>query len=138
MAREPIGYLLWDVTRRISKLYQEDRSYSNLTLVQAKTLTHIHHHQGIRQVELAELLDITPMTLVRTLDSLMDQGFVERRPDPTDRRAYQLFLTDTAKPQLAQIMAINNEVWQKVLQGLSDEEIGQFMRTLHHMHHNLA
>jgi DNA-binding MarR family transcriptional regulator len=138
MSQQPIGYLLWDVSRLVRKRFQDDPRLSCITMCQAKALACIHRHQGIRQVELAELLEIKPMTLVKTIDSLVEEGLVERRPDPKDRRAHQIVLTPEAEPQLEQVKRVSDDIWGGALSGLSTEEIDQFMRTLNHVHKNLA
>lgn len=138
MSQQSIGYLLWDVSRLVRRRYQEEEGLIGITLCQAKALAHIGRNQGIRQVELAELLEIKPMTLVRTIDSLVDEGLVERRPDPKDRRAHQIFLTPEAGPQLKKLRAVSDEVWSGILEGIPDNDIEQFMDTLKRIHKNLA
>jgi hypothetical protein len=56
-----------------------------------KTLVYLAEHEGISQVQLAELTDLEPMTLVRTLDYLESQGLLERRNDLANRRARRLY-----------------------------------------------
>jgi MarR family transcriptional regulator for hemolysin len=61
-------------------------------------------NEGISQVQLAELTDIEPMTLVRILDRMESDGWLERRSDPADRRARRLYLTQEGKPMV-------NKIW---------------------------
>jgi len=138
MATPSIGYLLWDVTRLVRKRYEAESSCSCLTLAQAKALSLISRSEGIKQVELAELLEITPMTLVRIIDSLVEVGFVERRPDPKDRRAHLIYLLPAASDQLEKIKSASNRLWDEALEGISEQEKEQFIVMLERIHSNLT
>ncbi|MDW6003755.1 MarR family winged helix-turn-helix transcriptional regulator [Vibrio mangrovi] len=135
---QSIGYLLWDVTRLMRQQFQNDPRLSCITLSQAKALTQIYYHEGIKQVELAEMLEIKPMTLVRVIDSLVEEELIERRPDPNDRRAHRIYLQPKAEEQLKLVRLISQDVWSSALAGLPDEDIEQFIRTLKHIHHNVS
>jgi DNA-binding MarR family transcriptional regulator len=78
-----------------------------LTLPQCKVLVYLANYEGISQVQLAELTDLEPMTLVRTLDCLESHGLLERRNDPADRRARRLYLKAKGKPLV-------NDIWHLV------------------------
>jgi len=138
MSAPSIGYLLWDVSRLVRKRYTLESSSTCLTLAQAKALSHIATHQGVKQVELAEFLEIKPMTLVPIIDSLVEEGFVERRPDPKDRRAHLIYLLPAADDQLKKIKSIADKVWSHALEGISEQEQKQFFSTLQNIHTNLT
>ncbi|MFV0448899.1 MAG: MarR family winged helix-turn-helix transcriptional regulator [Vibrio sp.] len=138
MTTPSIGYLLWDVTRLVRKRYESKSSSTCLTLAQAKALSHIACRQGVKQVDLAEMLDIKPMTLVRVIDSLVEEGFVERRPDPTDRRAHLIYLLPAADEQLNKVKSVANGIWAEALSGISEQEKEQFISMLQHIHSNLT
>src|SRR5437588_6804498 len=61
---------------------------------------------GVRQIELAEALDVEPITLCRMIDRLEESGFVERRRDDHDRRAWRIHLTPAAGPVLTKLEAM--------------------------------
>ncbi len=92
MNKQPdtLGFLIGDVQRLMRRQFQQQLEGSCLTLAQARALVHIARSEGIRQVDLAERLDIQPITLARQLDQMAENGLVERRSDPHDRPAYQL------------------------------------------------
>ena len=101
--KNSLGFLLADVSRLMRKTFDQHLKSSSLTLAQARALVYVANNEGIRQVDLAELLEVQPITLGRLLDSLSEQGLVERRIDPTDGRAYRLALLPAAAPHLAAI-----------------------------------
>jgi len=84
MNKQPdsLGFLIGDVQRLMRRQFQQQLEGSCLTLAQARALVHIARSEGIRQVELADGLDIQPITLARQLDQLAENGLVERRSDP--------------------------------------------------------
>ena len=109
-----------------------------LTQAQARALLHLARNEGISQVALARLLEIQPITLLRQLDRLADAGLIERRPNPNDRRAQQLFLTPRAQPLLDQLWEAGDEILDEAYAGFSDEERATFIDMLVRMRGNLA
>ena len=77
------------------------------------------------------------MTLVRILDRMESDGWVERRPDPNDRRARTLYVTSGAKPVLEQIDKLSAQMRAEALAGLSGEQRNQLMGLLEHVYQNL-
>ncbi|MFV0575110.1 MAG: MarR family winged helix-turn-helix transcriptional regulator [Vibrio sp.] len=138
MAKPVIGYLLSDVLRLVRKQFQADPEIENITLAQAKALSLIARNEGMKQVELAELLEIKPMTVARVIDQLVAEGLVKRCPSPTDKRAHLLHLLPAAKPQLDVVDKVGHKVWDSGLKGLSQAERDQFIQTLEHIHRNLT
>src|SRR3546814_12922281 len=71
-----------------------------ITALQWRLISYLKRHERIRQGPLAELIEVEPITLSRMIDRLAEAGLVERRADPTDRRAWQLYLTPRARTLL--------------------------------------
>ncbi len=135
--QENLGFLLADnvrLTRRIAGHYFEQYQ---MTLSQAKALLGVRRWQGIRQVDLADFMDIQPISLARLLDQLAQQGWIERRPDPKDRRAFQLYLTPAAAPIVKMITAASAEFQQRALEGLTAEQQQALFAGLSKVHENL-
>lgn len=135
---DTIGFLLADVSRLMRQAYQIEMAQDQLTLAQARALVYVQRHEGLRQIELAELLEIAPMTLARLLDTLVAQDLVERRPDPQDRRAFRVHLRPGAEPQLTRIAQAADHIRQRAMQNLSDGQLDALTDTLKHMRSNLA
>jgi MarR family transcriptional regulator for hemolysin len=84
---------------RLLKTYADQRARQfGISRAQWAVLIRIDRNEGLKQTELADMLDLQPITLTRLLDKLSDSGLIERRPDPGDRRAKRLFLTPAARP----------------------------------------
>lgn len=138
MKDESLGFLVSDISRLMRQQFQRRIAGSPLTLAQARALVRISRNEGIRQVDLAELLEIQPITLVRLIDQLAEAGLVERRPDPADRRAYRLFLTGHAGAQLKLIRTVSAETQAQALRGMKAAEASALFSALQTVRANLA
>ena len=85
--------MLNDVARLLRTYADYRAAQFGMTRAQWAVLVRLDRSEGLNQSELAEMLDLQPITLTRLLDKLCDSGLIERRPDPDDRRAKRLFLT---------------------------------------------
>ena len=108
-----------------------------LTLPQCKVLAHLQRNEGISQARLAELTETDPMTLVRTLDRMQQDRWIERRADPSDRRAHRLYLREEAKPVLARMWKIADQARSEVISVLNEKECEQLLELLGRLHQNL-
>jgi MarR family transcriptional regulator for hemolysin len=132
------GYLIHTVGRMWSKRFDQRARALGLTRAQCKALAHLSRHEGINQIGLAELLEVEPMTLVRLLDRMEESGWIERRPDPADRRARRLYLGEKAKPVLETTMQLAEETRVEALKGFSAREQDQLIEMMQRVRSNLA
>lgn len=93
-----------------------------VTRAQWRVLARLARHDGQRQVELADALDVEPITLCRMIDRLSDAGLVERRRDDEDRRAWRIHLTPVAQPVLRRLLALGETFLGDALDGITAEE----------------
>jgi DNA-binding MarR family transcriptional regulator len=135
-----LGFLIVDVSRLMRRRFAEELKATSvrLTLAQARALVYISRRQGLRQVELAAVMEIQPITLARVVDQLADAGFVERRADAGDRRAYQLYLRPAARPQLALIARATEKARLHALEGLGQRAAAALIAALQKVRSNLA
>ncbi len=94
--------------------------------------------QGLKQAELAERLDMAPISLGRQLDNLEQEGLVERRRDACDRRCFRIHLTDAAQPALKVLKALADQTRAEALAGLSKDEVAQLQNLLSRIRLNLS
>ena len=130
MSNYNCSFLLADVTRLMRRNFIQQLEGSSITLAQAKALKNVARQQGVRQVELADKLEVQPMTLARLIDQLEQQQLVERRPDPSDRRAYLIYLTEHADDHLKEIELAGNKVIEHALGDLSQQQADEFKHAL--------
>jgi DNA-binding MarR family transcriptional regulator len=94
-----------------------------MTRAQWTILLNLERQPGLLQKELAELLEVEPITVARLVDRLEARGMVERRGDPTDRRCWRLHLTDESRPLMSEIGAQLGDLAQIITSGLSNETL---------------
>jgi MarR family transcriptional regulator, transcriptional regulator for hemolysin len=132
-----IAFTLTDVARML-KTYADQRARSfGISRAQWAVLFRIDRTEGLKQSELAEMLDLQPISLTRLLDRLADNKLIERRPDPNDRRANRLYLTPAARPLLAKLAALGEDMMETVLAGLTQKDGARLLRDLGAMKDNL-
>jgi DNA-binding MarR family transcriptional regulator len=124
------GFLVRDVYRLYAKHFEHCAREIDLTLAQCKVLAHLSRNEGISQARLAEVTDTDPMTLVRTLDRMQQDQWIERRPDPLDRRAHRLYLREAARPITQRMWKLADQTRQEALSVLSVAEREQLMGLL--------
>ncbi|NVK43595.1 MAG: MarR family transcriptional regulator [Oceanospirillaceae bacterium] len=132
-----LGFLFADITRLMRRHFQALDSDSGLTYSQARVLVNIARLEGRRQVELADVMEIQPITLARLIDQLQAQSLVERRPDPKDRRAHRLYVTEAAAGPLQEIRKLGQSVYDRMLQGLDTPQRDALMSALKLIRGNL-
>ena len=123
-ARE-LGFALHDAARLL-RTYSDHRARElNMTRAQWAVLVRLQRCEGVKQSELAEALDLAPITLGRLVDKLTAAGLVERRDDAADRRAHRLYLTDKAAPTLQGLGVLAEDVMARALSGLDDKTVSE-------------
>jgi len=105
-SKDTFGFLIHDVARLLRKNFNRRVQSHGMTQEQCRVILHLSRNEGVQQVELAELLEIKPITLARLLDKLEESALIERRRNPDDRRAFCLYLTPGAHAVLQNILAI--------------------------------
>lgn len=100
------------------------------TRAQWIVLFRLREQEGLSQVDLAEVLELQPISLVRLLDRLVEHGLLERRHDPRDRRANRLFLTAAGRQLVDDLDSLRDSIAEKVLQDVSRASIQTTLQTL--------
>src|SRR5690606_18668092 len=113
---ETLGFLISDVARMMRRRFDERARTSGATGTQWRTLKILERREGINQGQLAELLEVEPITACRMIDRLEEAELVERRRDPGDRRAWRIFLTPKARPVLAGLHRVAMDTLEELLQ----------------------
>lgn len=126
-----------DVARMLRTYADYKASQFGITRAQWSVLVRLDRFEGIKQTELAEMMDLQPITLTRLLDRLCDGGLIERRSDPNDRRAKRLFLTAAARPLLEQLGALGEDMMATALAGVDQATVERMVSQLTTVKENL-
>ena len=115
-----IGAMLHDVARLFRRRFERRARQTGLPITrqQARALLYIARNEGLSQAAVATGLDIEPIALVRMLDRLHEEGLVDRRLHPTDRRIRTLWLSPLAWGVIERVLAINAEIREEACAGL--------------------
>jgi MarR family transcriptional regulator for hemolysin len=116
---------------RFLRNYVDHRAKSRgTTRAQWIVLFRLRQQEGLSQVDLAEVLELQPISLVRLLDRLVDLGLLERRSDPKDRRANRLFLTASGRQLVDELDSLRDAIANDVLQDVPASAIETSLKTL--------
>lgn len=135
---ETIGFLLNDTARLFRRAFNARTRESGITALQWRLITYLKRHEGIRQGPLAELIEVEPITLSRMVDRLVESELVERRADPTDRRAWRLYLTPRAADLLSGVRLTAEMLTDEALEGLNAAERDQLLMLVERVRTNLS
>ena len=135
---ENIGFMIQDVARLMRREYNRRVQVTGMTQAQWRAIMVLWRNPGISQARLADILEMQPISVARLLDRMQGGGLVERHPDPTDRRAVRLYLSEKAEPLRQRLCAYGAETRQLVLEGISAKEQEQLMNILNRMRGNMA
>ncbi len=132
-----LGFLLGDVSRLLRKRFDMRARELGLTRAQWRVLARLRRREGINQRDLAEILEIENITLTRHIDRLEDKGLVERRRDPADRRAWNLYLNAKVQPVLDRMRELSAMTRIEALNGISEADSERLIDQLLHIKANM-
>ncbi len=133
-----LGLQLMHVTRLLRKHFDRRATQFDLTRSQWRALKAIARHEGLSQTELAELLELEPIPVGRVIDRLQQTGFVERRPDPSDRRCWRLHLAARAHGVVEDMERIADGLRLEAVAGISLRDYKTFDKVLRRIKCNLT
>ena len=118
-------------TSRLLRNYIDHRAKTRgTTRAQWIVLFRLRDQEGLSQVDLADVLELQPISLVRLLDRLVEHRLVERRNDPRDRRANRLFLTPSGRQLADDLDSLRDAIATDVLQGVSAAALESSLKML--------
>ena len=126
------------VARRLRLRFDQRAEQSGITRAQWSVLAAVARNPGTTQRRLADLLSVSDVTAGRMIDRLCIDGFLERRENPGDRRAYLVDLTDKAKPVLMRLGKVATIFEEELFAGFSDEDLARLDQMLGLMARNLT
>ena len=120
---ETIPFEIGETAHALRKAFDRLAVGLGVTRAQWKVLFRLERQPGLRQIELADMLDIEPITLSRIVDRLEEAGLVERVADPADRRAWRLHVTAKAQPLIAKLRGVADEMISEAFAGIDAKDI---------------
>ncbi len=123
--------------RRHHKLTTTLTRKNGLTAGQPPILHYLHEHAGCIQNELSKSCHLEPATITSILGTMERDGLIERRADPSDRRVWQIYLTDAGQNAYETLRNINAAIGDLCFEGMTQEEIDTFLSLLERMLENI-
>jgi len=135
---ETLPFEIGETAHALRKAFDRRAVGMGVTRAQWKVLFKLSRLPGLRQIELADMLDIEPITLSRIVDRLEEAGLVERAADPADRRAWRLSVTAKARPLIEKLHALAAELAEEAFGGIDSKEVEIARRVLGRVRENLC
>ncbi|WP_315756866.1 MULTISPECIES: MarR family transcriptional regulator [unclassified Bradyrhizobium] len=130
-------FTLGELQRLVRAYADKEAARFGMTRAQWAVLAKVERNEGMKQSELAEQMEMQPITLTRLIDKLADAGLIERRGDDTDRRVNRLYLKKAARPLLAKLAVLRGDLTDTALQGISADDAERLMTHLEAIKENV-
>ena len=133
--------LAWEISETshaLRRFYDRRVAELGVTRAQWRVIATLGREPGMKQVELADRLDVEPISACRIIDRLEEAGLVERQRDPTDRRVWRLSLTAKAEPVRAKLLELAEEMALEAFDGLDGPELEHVRRALARVRDNIV
>ena len=117
--------------QRLTRVYADkEAARYGITRAQWAVLAKVERTEGMKQTELAEQMEMQPITLTRLIDKLCDNGWIERRGDENDRRVNRLYLKKAARPLLGKLAGLRSELTATALEGINPADAHRMLAQL--------
>jgi MarR family transcriptional regulator, transcriptional regulator for hemolysin len=124
--------------QRLVRIYADKQAARyGITRAQWAVLAKVERCEGMKQTELAEQLEMQPITLTRLIDKLCDHGWIERRGDDSDRRVNRLYLRKAARPLLGKLSGLRSEITATALDGITPSDAHRLLAQLESIKENV-
>jgi MarR family transcriptional regulator for hemolysin len=130
-------FALFEVQRLLRLYADKEAARYGLTRAQWAVLAKIDRTEGLKQTEVAEIMEMQPITLTRLIDKLCESGLVERRGDVSDRRVNRLYLTPAARPLMAKLAVLRAGITQTAFSGFSVADTHRLVEQLETIKDNI-
>src|SRR5437868_3216116 len=130
-------FTLGEVQRLVRAYADRQAARYGISRAQWAVLAKVERAEGLKQTELAEQMEMQPITLTRLIDRLCDNGWIERRSDETDRRVNRLYLRKAARPLLAKLGGLRSELTATALEGINPSDAQRLLANLETIKENV-
>ena len=130
-------FTLAEVQRMMRAYADKQAARHGITRAQWAVLAKIERAEGLKQSELAEMMEMQPITLTRLIDKLCDHGWIERRGDENDRRVNRLYLRKAARPLLGKLSGLRSELTATALEGIAPADAHRLLAQLDQIKENV-
>ena len=130
-------FVLGELQRLVRAYADKEAARFGITRAQWAVLARVERSEGMKQSELAELMEMQPITLTRLVDKLCDSGWIERRGDETDRRVNRLYLRKAGRQLLGKLSGLRSELTATALEGINPADAHRLLGQLEQIKGNV-
>lgn len=130
-------FTLGELQRMMRAYADKAAARYGITRAQWAVLAKVERTEGLKQSELAEQMEMQPITLTRLIDRLCDNDWIERRHDANDRRAKRLYLRPRARPLLGKLAGLRSEITATALAGINPTDAHRLLAQLEAIKENV-
>ena len=130
-------FTLGELHRLLRAYADKEAARFGITRAQWAVLAKVERSEGMKQTELAELLEMQPITLTRLIDKLCGAGWIERRSDATDRRVNRLYLRKAGRALLGKMSGLKSELTATALEGINPADAHRLLSQLEQIKENV-
>lgn len=134
---QSIGFRFGNMARKMSSLFAGKLKPYGITPEQWTVLYQVHLQEGINQKELALRSGKDQPSITRILDVLDKKGFIQRKPDPGDRRAYLIYATPSVQQIMDQTVPLELSLNDELVAGITDEQLAALDHIMKQINHNI-
>lgn len=125
-----IGFLLSKAAQKIKSNADEELETYNISSQHFGVLIYLNQIENVSQIDIANALLIDRTTMVKIIDQLENENYVQRLKNPTDRRKYNIVISNEGKQLLAKVEKRIKEIEQEFLSPLSKDEVNNLISNL--------
>ena len=130
-------FTLGELQRLVRAYADKEAARFGITRAQWAVLAKVERSEGMKQSELAEQMEMQPITLTRLVDKLCDNGWIERRGDDTDRRVNRLYLRKAGRQLLGKLSGLRSELTATALEGINPADAHRLLGQLEQIKGNV-
>jgi MarR family transcriptional regulator, transcriptional regulator for hemolysin len=130
-------FTLAEVQRLVRAYADKEAARFGITRAQWAVLAKVERNEGMKQSELAEQMEMQPITLTRLIDKLCDSSWIERRGDDTDRRVNRLYLRKAGRQLLGKLSGLRSELTATALDGINPADAHRLLAQLDSIKENV-
>jgi MarR family transcriptional regulator, transcriptional regulator for hemolysin len=130
-------FTLGEVQRLVRAYADKAAARYGITRAQWAVLAKVERNEGMKQTELAEQMEMQPITLTRLIDKLCDNDWIERRSDASDRRVNRLYLKKAGRALLGRMSGLRSELTANALDGINPADAHRLLNQLEAIKENV-
>lgn len=130
-------FTLAELQRLLRAYADKEAAQFGITRAQWAVLAKVERKEGLKQSELAEQMEMQPITLTRLIDKLCSSDWIERRGDESDRRVNRLYLRKAGRQLLGKLSGLRSELTATALDGIHPADAHRLMAQLEQIKENV-